>query len=153
VRLLDDRGKERHVYVPGESLTVVLTVRAAAPIADFVFGLGLFTADGVSVFGSNTQLEDYEPKRLQGEAEVSLVLEDLRLTEGTYLVDVAAHRRDGTPYDYHRGLTSFRVRSRVKDVGVYRPHHRWRFSGGAEITAPPARPELDLHEEEPPGGE
>ena len=55
--------------------------------------------------------------------------------EGTYLLDVAAHRRDGTPYDYHRGLYSFRVKSRIKDVGVYRPAHRWAFAGGARARA------------------
>jgi ABC-type polysaccharide/polyol phosphate transport system ATPase subunit len=152
VRLKDGRGRERHVYVPGESLTVVLGVRAAAPVQDFVFGLGLFTTDGVSVYGTNTKLEDYEAKNLVGEAEVALVLEDLRLTEGTYLLDVAAHKADGTPYDYHRGLYSFRVKSRVKDVGVYRPHHRWVFSGGAVLKPPAPRPELELREDEPPGG-
>jgi ABC-2 type transport system ATP-binding protein/lipopolysaccharide transport system ATP-binding protein len=74
--------------------------------------------------------------------------------EGTYLLDVAAHRRDGTPYDYHRGRYSFRVKSRIKDVGIYRPQHRWGFTGGLALSAPPARPELDLHEDgRPPEGQ
>jgi ABC-type polysaccharide/polyol phosphate transport system ATPase subunit len=148
VRFVDDRGKERHVYVPGETLTLVLSVRAPAPVEDFVFGLGLFNADGVSVYGTNTHIEDFVPERLEGEAEVRLVLQDLRLTEGTYLVDVAAHKRDGTPYDYHRGLYSFRVKSRLKDVGVYRPAHRWVFSGGVRLAPPAPRPELDLHDDD-----
>ena len=146
VRLLDDRGAERHVFVPGERLTLALQVRARETVQDFVFGVGLFTADGVSVYGTNTHLEQFLPVSLAGEAEVRFEMTDLRLVEGTYLFDVAAHRRDGTPYDYHRGLYSFRVKSRVKDVGVYRPAHRWTFSGGASLTEPPARKELDLHE-------
>ena len=81
-------------------------------------------------------------------ARSPLALQDLRLVEGTYLLDVAAHRRDGTPYDYHRGLYTFRMKSRIKDVGVYRPAHRWSFSGGIALTAPQARAELDLHESE-----
>jgi len=148
VRLVDSRGRERHVYVPGESLTLALSVRTSAPVEDFVFGLGLFGSDGASIYGTNTDLEDWKPRRLEGEAEVSLVLEDLRLVEGTYLLDVAAHRKDGTPYDYHRGLYSFRVKSRIKDVGLYRPAHRWAFSGGIELLAPAPRPELDLQEDE-----
>jgi lipopolysaccharide transport system ATP-binding protein len=147
VRLLDDAGRERHVYVPGEGLTVALAIRAPRPVDDFVFGIGLFTADGVSVYGTNTHLEDFKPERLEGAGEVRLRLDDLRLVEGTYLIDVAAHRRDGTPYDYHRGLYSFRVKSRIKDVGVYRPPHRWNFQGGIELTAPAPRPELDLQAE------
>ena len=146
VQLLDDQGRPRHVYVPGEGLTISLGVRAARDLADFVFGVGLFTADGVQVYGTNTHLEEYVPKLARGEGRVSLVLRDLRLVEGTYLVDVAAHRRDGTPYDYLRGQHSFRVKSRVKDVGVYRPAHEWRFAGGLELKAPRPRAELDLRE-------
>jgi ABC-type polysaccharide/polyol phosphate transport system ATPase subunit len=152
VRLLDDRGHERHVYVPGESLTVSLAVRApAGAVEDFVFGVGVFNADGVSVYGTNTHIEDFTPRRLEGAGQVSLVLQDLRLVEGTYLLDVAAHRRDGTPYDYHRGLYTFRVKSRIKDVGVYRPAHRWSFAGGVALEAPEPRPELDLHDEDAAG--
>ncbi len=148
VRLLDDRDRPRHVYTPGERLTIALDVRAAQPVEDFVFGIGLFTADGVSVYGTNTHLEEFEAGRLDGPAEVRLALDDLRLVEGTYLLDVAAHRRDGTPYDYHRGLYSFRVKSRIKDVGVYRPAHRWSFAGGIRLSEPRPRPEIDLHDDE-----
>jgi hypothetical protein len=133
--------------VPGEALTLALTVRAAEPVEDFVFGVGIFTADGVNVFGTNTHLEEFRSKQLRGAADVRFEIQDLRLVEGTYLVDVAAHRRDGTPYDYHRGLTSFRVKSRVKDVGVYRPQHKWTFSGAISLDAPEPRSELDLHED------
>ena len=150
VRLLDDRGQQRHLYVPGERVTICLDFRAAAAVDDFVFGIGLFSADGVSVYGTNTHLEDFTPERLEGQGQVRVVLEDLQLVEGTYLLDVAAHKRDGTPYDYHRGLYSFRVKSRIKDVGVYRPPHRWEFTGGIRMGPPETRPELDLHADEAP---
>jgi ABC-type polysaccharide/polyol phosphate transport system ATPase subunit len=146
VRLLDARGHERHVYVHGESVTIELQVRAARPVDDFVFGVGIFTTDGVSVYGTNTHLEDFLPRRAAGEGRVALVLEEVRLVEGTYLLDVAVHKRDGTPYDYHRGLHSFRMKSRVKDVGIHRPPHRWSFAGGVELTSPEPRPELRLDE-------
>jgi ABC-type polysaccharide/polyol phosphate transport system ATPase subunit len=150
VRILDGRGHERHVYVPGDSVTLALAFHAPRPVEDFVFGAGIFTADGVNVYGTNTHLEDYKPRRIEGVGEVSLVLDDLRLVEGTYLVDVAVHKRDGTPYDYHRGLTSFRMKSRIKDVGVYRPVHLWLFTGGVEVAAPAPRPELDLSSDDEP---
>jgi ABC-type polysaccharide/polyol phosphate transport system ATPase subunit len=153
VRLLDDRGHERHVFVPGEALTVRLEIRATAAVEDFVFGIGLFTADGVSVYGTNTHLEEFVAQRVAGTGAVSFVIENLQLVEGTYLLDVAVHRRDGTPYDYHRGLYSFRMKSRIKDVGVHRPQHRWSFDGGVALEPPSPRPELDLHDEPPSGGE
>ena len=146
VRLVDDRGQERHVFASGEGVTLRLDVEARSEVEDFVFGVGIFTAEGVSVYGTNTHIEDWVPRRAAGRGEVSLELSDLRLVEGTYLLDVAVHRRDGTPYDYHRGLHSFRVKSRIKDVGVYRPPHRWSFTGGLDLEKPAPRPELDLHE-------
>jgi hypothetical protein len=30
-------------------------------------------------------------------------------------------------------LHTFRVKSRVKDVGIYRPRHTWRFSGNLKF--------------------
>ena len=147
VRLLDDRGQERRVFAPGETLTLSLAVQAQRPVEDFVFGLGLFSADGTHLYGTNTDIEEFRSRRLEGTGEVRFLVEDLRLVEGTYFVDVAAHRKDGTPYDYHRGLTSFRVKSRVKDVGLYRPRHRWAFEGSITMDAPTERPELELGEE------
>ena len=61
------------------------------------------------------------------------VIENLDLIEGTYKIDVAAHSRDGYPYDYHRLLYTFRVKSRTKDVGVFRPRHRWEFSPSVQF--------------------
>jgi ABC-type polysaccharide/polyol phosphate transport system ATPase subunit len=147
VRLLDGRDRERHVFVPGETVTLALSVHAAAPVADLVFGVGLFSAEGTRVYGTNTDIEGFSDARIVGEAEVRLELEGLSLVEGTYLVDLAAHRRDGTPYDYLRGQHSFRVKSRVKDVGLYRPLHRWTFTGGAAFSPPAPRGDLDLGDE------
>ena len=76
-----------------------------------------------------------------------LALEGLSLVEGTYLVDVAAHRRDGTPYDYHRGLHSFRVKSRLKDVGLYRPSTAGPSRAAPRSSPPEPRAELDLGDE------
>ena len=146
VRLLDARGRERHVYTPGEPLIVQLDVDVREPLQDFVFGIGLFTADGVQIYGTNTHIESYRARRAAGRGSVRFVLEEIRLVEGTYLLDVAAHRRDGTPYDYLRGLHSFRVKSHTKDVGVHRPAHHWEFSGGLRLEQPEPRPELELGE-------
>ena len=60
-------------------------------------------------------------------------IESLDLVEGTYKLDVAVHKLDGYPYDYHRLLYTFRVKSRAKDVGIYRPRHAWRFSGRRHV--------------------
>jgi ABC-type polysaccharide/polyol phosphate transport system ATPase subunit len=133
VTFLNDQGIATHVFHSGEPLTLRLNVRAQRAINDFVFGVGIFNAEGVCVYGTNTEIEEHQADTLAGDAEVDLVIDALDLVEGTYKLDAAVHKRDGAPYDYHRLLYTFRVKSRLKDVGIYRPRHRWRFAGGVKF--------------------
>ncbi|MBK9241153.1 MAG: hypothetical protein IPL75_12995 [Acidobacteria bacterium] len=81
-------------------------------------------------------IEELESDRLEGEATVTLTVDSLDLVEGTYKLDVAVHKRDGAPYDYHRLLHTFRVKSRIKDGGIYRPKHHWDFSTAIRFKPP-----------------
>ena len=128
VTLLDARGQPAHVFHSGEPLAIRMQVRAGRPTDDCVFGIGLFNAEGVCCYGTNTFIEEMPPASVAGEAEATFVVDTLDLVEGTYKLDVAVHKRDGYPYDYHRLLYTFRVKSRTPDVGIYRPKHRWSFS-------------------------
>jgi ABC-type polysaccharide/polyol phosphate transport system ATPase subunit len=128
VAFLDRAGEVAFVYHTGDSLSIRVKVRATHPVDDFVFGIGLFNADGVCCYGTNTYLEEMTSSDLVGDAEVTFAIDSLDLVEGTYKLDVAVHKRDGFPYDYHRLLYTFRVKSRTHDVGIYRPRHTWQFS-------------------------
>jgi lipopolysaccharide transport system ATP-binding protein len=127
------------VFHSGERVTVRLHVRAEAPVTDFVFGLGIFNADGVCCYGTNTDVEDYRAQSLSGEGYVEFAIDGLHLVEGTYKLDVAVHKRDGYPYDYHRLLHTFRMKSPIKDVGIFRPPHGWSFSPNVKLLPPERR--------------
>src|SRR5262249_50645753 len=99
VQLLDEKGQPAHIFHSGDQVTLRLTVKAAAPIDDFAFGIGLFNADGICCYGTNTTVEELTGESLSGEGQVDLILESLDLVEGTYKLDVAVHKRDGYPYD------------------------------------------------------
>ena len=129
VTLTGADGEPAHVFHTGDPLTVRIGYRAHEPTQDFVFGLGIFNGDGVCCYGTNTNLEELEPERLSGEGEVRFVVDRLDLVEGTYKFDIAVHKLDGYPYDYHRQLYTIRVKAKQKDVGIYRPPHRWEFTG------------------------
>jgi hypothetical protein len=121
------------VFHSGEAMSVRVTATAHAPATDFVFGIGFFNADGVCCYGTNTYLEEMTPVSLEGTVEATFEIERLDLVEGTYKLDVAVHKRDGYPYDYHRLLYTFRVKSRTHDAGIYRPPHRWSFNGAVSF--------------------
>ena len=113
--------------------SVAARAHAHAPLDDFVFGVSLFNAEGVCCYGTNTYLEEMEPQRIDGSVHVTFAIDNLDLIEGTYKLDVAVHKRDGYPYDYHRLLYTFRVKSRTHDIGIYRPRHRWMFEGAVSF--------------------
>lgn len=136
VTLKNLRGEEKHVFTPDEGLAIEIEAAANEPVKDFVFGIGIFNSQGISCYGTNTSLEDYEPVVLQGEGKAACRIEKLNLINGTYYLDVAVHKRDGYPYDYHRNLYSFLVSSTLKDVGIARLPHKWTFSPAIKFKTP-----------------
>ena len=134
VTLLDQTGEPSFVFHSGAAMSVRVTVHAHAAITDFVFGIGLFNAEGVCCYGTNTYLEEMTPVSIEGTVLATFAIDRLDLVEGTYKLDVAVHKRDGFPYDYHRLLYTFRVKSRTHDAGIYRPPHRWTFSGAVAFS-------------------
>jgi|TARA_B100001964_G_scaffold7772_2_gene8333 ABC-type polysaccharide/polyol phosphate transport system ATPase subunit len=129
-------GEASHVFPSGARMSIRVRVKAEQPVADFVFGIGLFNAEGVCCYGTNTDLEELKSDRMAGEGEVVFTIDTLDLVAGTYKLDVAVHKRDGYPYDYHRLLYTFRVKSRTNDIGIFRPRHRWTFPTNIRFTGP-----------------
>jgi ABC-type polysaccharide/polyol phosphate transport system ATPase subunit len=127
-------GLGGQVLRSGEALEIRMHARAAKPLSDFAFGVAIFNADGVCCYGTNTLIEGGSSGQFAGEGHVTFTIPVLPLLDGLYTVDVAVHRQDGVPYDYHRQLHAFRVQSSLKDTGVFRPPHRWAFSGGIRVS-------------------
>jgi ABC-type polysaccharide/polyol phosphate transport system ATPase subunit len=123
-----------HVFQSGDPLAIRVRLRAPLEMDDFVLGIGIFNAEGVCCYGTNTDLEQLKAVRILGDAEATFSIDRLDLVEGTYKLDVAVHKQDGYPYDYHRLLYTFRVKSRTKDVGIYRPPHTWSFSSSLQFS-------------------
>ena len=134
VQLLGRDGQIQKVFETGDQMEIRLRVRPSYPMTDFAFGIGIFNAEGVSCYGTNTQIEGVKLGELHSEADVSFIINSLDLVAGTYMLDVAVHRQNGAPYDYHHHLYTCRVTSQVNDVGIFRPRHRWSFTGGVKMT-------------------
>jgi ABC-2 type transport system ATP-binding protein/lipopolysaccharide transport system ATP-binding protein len=129
-------GEERHVFHPEEGVMIEMDVVAPEPLSDFVFGIGIFNSLGTLCYGTNTHLEDFEPVEIGGEGRIVCRIDRMNLINGTYYLDVAVHRRDGYPYDYHRNMYSFFVSSTLRDEGVVRLPHNWEFSQGIRLKPP-----------------
>jgi ABC-type polysaccharide/polyol phosphate transport system ATPase subunit len=135
VQLSGPDGETGHVFHTGQPLAIRIGLRAPVAMDDFVIGVGIFNAEGVCCYGTNTSVEELKSVKILGDARAQFSIESLDLVEGTYKLDVAVHKLDGYPYDYHRLLYTFRVKSRTKDVGIYRPKHVWAFSDSIAFTS------------------
>jgi len=129
VSLSDDHDRELVAVGAGTPVTIDLDVETRVPQEDFVFGVGIYHADGTCVYGTNTEIEGWAPEKIEGSSRVRFVVPSLDLVAGTYRIDAAVHTRNGRAFDYRRNVLRFVVGSRVHDIGVYRPPHEWRFEG------------------------
>lgn len=136
VKMTNLQGEEKHVFSPEEGMMIQIDVFAKTRITDFVFGIGIFNSQGIRCYGTNTHSEDFEAQSIEGRGKVTCQIDQLNLINGTYYLDVAAHKRDGYPYDYHRSMYTFMVSSKHKDVGIARPGHSWLFSSSIRIKPP-----------------
>ncbi len=135
VSLVDDDGRDLVALGAGTPVTIEMDVEVRVAQDDFVFGVGIYHADGTCVYGTNTDLEGLMPQRLDAGGRVRFVMPSLDLVAGSYRIDAAVHTRNGRAFDYRRGAIRFIVGSRVHDIGVYRPKHDWSFEGGIAFRA------------------
>jgi len=107
VTLLNRDGQPSFVFHSGEPVSIRLKVRAVQPADDFVFGVGLFNAEGVCCYGTNTDLEEMYAARLSGEAEATFVIDGLDLVEGT----TSSTSRSTSATDFRTTTTASSTRS------------------------------------------
>jgi ABC-type polysaccharide/polyol phosphate transport system ATPase subunit len=129
VQLLDSGGRPTARMTSGGPARLVMKVTASSQLSDFVFGFGISTVAGATVFGSNTAIDGFVAGELGGAATVVLEIPSLDLSPGIYSVDAAVHARDGSPYDYRRDVLRFEVTAERASAGVWSPDRRWSFAG------------------------
>ncbi len=139
VEFVGASGQPAHVFPSGAPMEIRLQVQAHSPVTDLVFGVGIFNAEGVCCYGTNTDVEGAVSGAMSGHGEARFGIDRLDLVAGTYKIDVAVHRKNGAPYDYHRLLYTIRVTSSLKEAGIFRLPHRWDFSGGIRVAGLPPR--------------
>ena len=139
VELLDGRGVASRRAVTGSPATIRVHYDATEPIPRPVFGVAVYSIDGVHVTGPNTRDAGCVPEKIAGLGHVDLVVDRLLLLPGTYEITAAL-------YDYSC-LHAFDHRHRAFrfDVEPGDPHEshgvvslggRWRIEANEEPSGP-----------------
>ena len=125
IKIVDATGAEKLVLHPDEEATIEITFRINQKTDDLVFGIGINRLDGTVVHGTNTDIERVGVSITGTQGSVKYTLKRVGLLDGSYTLDVAAHKKDGYPYDYHKNALKFAVRWPIKQVGIFLPEHEW----------------------------
>ena len=130
VRLLDAAGQPADTFETGGALAVAIPYVAHRRIEKPVFGFSLKTANGLYVFGTNTQIQKHDIPFIEGAGTVRLALDPLRLMHGNYFLSLAIHSWDHVEQFHRReDWWPFAVRNPTGALGMIQLDHRW--SSGA----------------------
>lgn len=127
IKIVNKQGEERSSFKTGESIKFIINFHVETIVKDAVFGLGVFRADGVQCYGTNTRLENLPEFDLIEDGTVILELIQLELLPGEYNIDLAIESEIGTPVDYYTRAKKIIVYSDISDVGIVRLAHRWEL--------------------------
>jgi lipopolysaccharide transport system ATP-binding protein len=110
VRMLDEAGRDQHIFETGRSFVLQIEYHARQPVENPVFGMAIHRQDGLLITGPNTGFAGLSLPRVQGEGRVTYRVDALPLLDGLYHVSVAVVNRDDTQtFDFHDRLYPFRV--------------------------------------------
>jgi len=128
VKLLDAQGRERRAFKTGEKMVVRLRYHAHTKVHQPVFGVAIYSSDGVHINGPNTRFSDYAVESVEGSGEIDYIVEKLPLLEGSYELSAAVYDQDGLhAYDHQHRMHTFIVqRGTVKErYGIFYIASRW----------------------------
>ena len=131
IQLLDAQGNLTNLIHAHQDYTLRCSYQIHENVQeDLIFGIGIHRSDAVIIHGSNTHIERLVlPQSLPKSGTLEYKMNRLPLLEGEFYIDIAAHRSDGYPYDYHKHCLHFLARSKYPQVGVCEPEHTWILNG------------------------
>lgn len=132
IRVSDNKNKIRSVFITGSDIIISFDYNVFRQVKNAVFGIGIFNRDGIQCYGTNTRIDDIPEICLKNNSSVSILLKNVNLLPGEYLVDIAIESENGIPVDYYKKACIFEMVSSVNDVGILRIEHEWNLFLGGE---------------------
>ncbi|MBQ8297437.1 MAG: ABC transporter ATP-binding protein [Ruminococcus sp.] len=127
IRALSGDGKAQRVFRTGDRITLEVSYKVKEKVSDAVFGIGIFSRDGIQCYGTNTRIDKLSEFSIDKDGVFEIALEEMNLLPGEYLIDIAIESGDGIPVDYFREAYKIEMISAAGDVGITRIKHSWNI--------------------------
>jgi ABC-2 type transport system ATP-binding protein len=130
VRFVDDRGEDRQVYTPGESVEINARLDVTRPLIDPVIGVVVYDDAGRYLWGTNTGLRDMNLGTVDGARIVRVKIPSLPMRNTSCFVTLALSSRSGQDYTWREKGWAFKVVSQGADLGSM------HFDASIEVDRP-----------------
>ncbi len=127
IRAFSENGMEQRVFKTGEDIKINVEYAVKQKVDDAVFGIGIFNLNGVQCYGTNTHIDKFDMFSLEKNGCATVVLKNVSLLPGEYIIDIAIESGDGIPIDYFKEAYRIEMISSVGDVGITRIEHEWQI--------------------------
>ena len=125
IELTNQDGVKQKVFAVGDDINIKIKYMVSEYVADAVVGIGIFRSDGVHCYGTNTRIDKLKKYNLNQDGEICIKLQNVKLLQGDYSIDLAIESGVSTPVDYYREATTFSIYSVLQDIGISRIEHQW----------------------------
>lgn len=131
VRLLNAAGLPQEQFKTGDKLVVALEYKAKQKIKKPVFGVAVYSREGLHINGTNTKFYNQVVDEVSGSGKVFYEIERLPLLKGNYVLSVAVYDYACLhAYDHQERCYPFKVvNGDVNDYGCFYIAARWRYEG------------------------
>jgi lipopolysaccharide transport system ATP-binding protein len=127
VKLLDKYGKLSDRFNTNDSMRIRISYRAKEPIYDPVFGIAIYSENGLFCYGTNTDIQGLSLGEINGEGSIEIDIRSLSLLSGKFLLTVAAHTKDHIPYDWHDKKYAFTIVNIGRVSGIFDLKGEWIY--------------------------
>ncbi|MCP5100812.1 MAG: ABC transporter ATP-binding protein [Chloroflexi bacterium] len=135
VQLLDEVGEQVSQMASGRPLRIHIQHNAPTPIPYPNFSVTITREDGFVCYDTNTEVAGIEFAELQGNGELTLILDRVDLIAGEYFVDVGVFEQTWAyAYDYHWHAYPLMITDTGNDEGIIHPPHRWQVGERVETA-------------------
>jgi len=126
VAFLNKYGSECSRFNSFDPMKVRIYYKVNEAVSDPVFGIGLYTAEGRHLYGTNTALKDLQFDHLEQDGYIDLEIERIPMLAGKFLLSPAIQNRDySVTYDWIDKEYSFEVIPAGRDDGLFEVPCKW----------------------------
>lgn len=128
--IINSKGKAVKALATDEPYSLRFHYKVNKPMEELVFGMGIFTLEGLWIFGTNTQIAGLKVD-VSGKTEgvVEFHSSPLHLS-GRFILQCSVIEPDTTPCDYYNEYTRFDVMKASREVGFVYYDTDWTVEEG-----------------------